>query len=288
MASIPPAGTLNGYGTQADVTPPETPESLETETGIQAPEPEEPGSTDQDREITDMYNQLSDSVAEEPADTASGNEGAAADQSNVENPPDQEVEDDISAVSSSFFNATESAGAAAAQDAEQTEPADRETMEVDAEEHAADSETMLSQPEGQAEGQEEEEQEAEQQEMEGATIQPENPPHEEAGQEPDRQPESYDHHDEPLEDAAAEIPADAPVQQVKSSPTANAHKSKTGWFSWLWPDSWKGKDSEAASHTAPVKSAVSQEEIQEEPPYHASSEPPPEKNNRKGPVWVWN
>ena len=281
MASIPPAGTLNGYGTQADVTTPETPEPKETETGMQAAEPEEPGGTDQDREITDMYNQLSDSIAGETADTESGDEeGAGEDQSNTENPPDQAVEDDISDVSSSFFNATEAAGAAA-QDAEQAEPADMETAEIDTEDNASDSETMLSQPEEQPEGQEEAEQDTEQEE---GAIQSDIAPHEEAELEPDQQPESLDYNNESAEDETATTPA----AEQPPSPRANARNSKTGWFSWLWPDSWKGEDSEAASHTAPVKSAISQKEMQEEPPYHASSEPPPEKNNRKGPVWVWN
>ena len=79
------------------------------------------------------------------------------------------------------------------------------------------------------------------------------------------------------------------VQHARPQPAyTKPRKSRIGWFSWLWPDSWKGGGGEAASHTATVKPAVNEEEMEKEPPYHAASEPPVGKNSRKGPIWVWN
>ena len=61
--------------------------------------------------------------------------------------------------------------------------------------------------------------------------------------------------------------------------SSSSKTSRTGWFSWLWPASWKGENSETSRHTAPAIPA------QKEPEYHAASEPPPSKD--KGPVWIW-
>ncbi len=73
------------------------------------------------------------------------------------------------------------------------------------------------------------------------------------------------------------------VSRISSSEDTNKN-SKTGWFSWLWPASWKGEGPEASAHTAPATPAVPADK--EEPEYQAASEPPPKKGS--GPIWVWN
>jgi len=64
-------------------------------------------------------------------------------------------------------------------------------------------------------------------------------------------------------------------------------KHSGGWFSWLWPDSWKGEDSEPAG-TGTDRTLGHEDEQKGPDSYKASSEPPPEQNGTKRPVWVWN
>lgn len=67
-----------------------------------------------------------------------------------------------------------------------------------------------------------------------------------------------------------------------------------GWFSWLWPESWKGGADESVRQTAMAKPAIRLEEQDENnakndtDTYHSASEPAPVKGKKTGPVWVWN
>ncbi len=86
--------------------------------------------------------------------------------------------------------------------------------------------------------------------------------------------------------------AESQASHTTSRQGNHAQKHSGGWFSWLWPDSWKGEDSEPAVTKA--NKAVDHEDKQNvdkqnvPDSYKTSSEPPPEQNGTKGPVWVWN
>lgn len=92
----------------------------------------------------------------------------------------------------------------------------------------------------------------------------------------------------------------AGIRHAPTTSTTNAmhppfvNRSTSGWFSWLWPDSWKGGADEPVRHTALAKPAIRQEEqaINNREPnsdtYHSAAEPAPVKGKKAGPVWVWN
>ncbi len=311
MASIPPTGMYDtGAGSMPSAQePPEAP-------GVSAgaAQPEESGATsEQDKELMHLYNSMADSV-----------EGESAEKTDSSTDTEEEIKESdtgnvISDVSSSFFNATENAGSTASQDSAEaeisgSEPENAEeypeTEEAPVTESAEQPEEQpaeqtakqtAEQVEGEVEGEVEEQTTAQSEEQpeeqstvpteeteepESADTVAEEPPASEGQTNEVQQAETEEQTPETAPEQQPEIKQAGTVQHV--TPHVASSKSKIGWFSWLWPDSWKGGGSEAARHTATVKPAVNEEEMQKEPPYHAASEPPPAKTGRKGPIWVWN
>ncbi len=128
--------------------------------------------------------------------------------------------------------------------------------------------------------------------QEGAVEQDQGDHEQSSVQDLNSQAKKYEKADDSAQDMERQFNADHQATDGKSAQKTvtqkdHAPKHSGGWFSWLWPDSWKGKDSKPAG-TKANKALDHKDKQSVSDSYKASSEPSPEQNGTKGPVWVWN
>ncbi len=81
--------------------------------------------------------------------------------------------------------------------------------------------------------------------------------------------------------AAPETVATAAVSQPSAS------RRKGGWFSWMWPESWRGGTGAEPDSKATAREPSGREDTSAGS-YHSIDEPSPAQQQKRKPAWVWN